>query len=258
MLGALLPLGLLAGCQTATLVGEVRTADGGPVPGAMLRSPGCEAVTDAAGRFRVACAKGTRSFTVTHPDHLDRTWLVTPAGGLGDQDVGSVDLAPIPLGEGLWLATDGRLDRLPEAPFVRTAAATEQRWCMDATQGEPVGVASGEVRLLDNHGVDWRLYKLDADGCAYRLTKSGGDHWTFTAERVTPRDIAPRGPGRDWVTLDLPPGDYALVEWYEGFLVRDTGERFRGHWLRAGAPTAPTPGEAAAGVDRPVEAGPAE
>lgn len=237
-------MGLLA-CQSTTLVGEVRTAGGGPVPGAVLTSPGCEAVTDAQGRFRARCPKGTRTFQVTHPDHLDRTWLVTPAGGFGEQDVGEVDLVAVPLAGGLWLAGDGALDPLPPAPLVRTATDTEQRWCMDATQGEPVQVPTGKVRLLDNRVVDWRLYKLDADRCAYRMTRAGGENWTFTAERVPVGDGTPRGPGRAWVDLDLPPGDYAIVEWYEGFLVRDEGDRWRGHWLRAGVPAATPPGQKA-------------
>ena len=225
---------------------------GGPVPGATLVSPGCEAVTDAGGRFRVACEKGTRSFTVRHPDHLDRTWLVRPEGTLGDQDVGAVEIVAVPLGEGLWLAGDGTLARLPAAPLVRSAAgATEQRWCMDATLGEPVSVPKAQVRLLDNRTVDWRLYALDADGCAYRMARVGGENWTFEAERVAVGEGTPRGPGRSWVELDLEPGDYAIVEWYEGFLVRDAGERFRGHWLRVGGPEtapAPTPAEAVAPV----------
>ncbi len=227
---------------------------GGPVAGAVLSSPGCEAVTDAAGRFRVACDKGTRTFRVSHPDHLDRTWLVRPEGGLGDQDVGAVEIAAIPLGEGLWLAGDGTLARLPAGPLVRAATATEQRWCMDAAQGEPTVVPTGAVRLLDNHSVDWRLYALDADGCAYRMERTGGEHWTYTAERVPVGPGTPRGPGREWVELELSPGDYAIVEWYDGFLVRDEGDRWRGHWLRAGGPApVPTPAQnAAEALEKPT------
>lgn len=218
-------------------MGEVRTAGGGPIPGAVLTSPGCEAVTDASGRFRVACAPGTRSFQVIHPEHLDRTWLVRPAGTLGDLDVGAVELAAIPLGGGLWLAGDGALERLPAAPLQRTATADAQRWCMEATAGAPVEVAPN-VRLLDNRAVDWRMYRLDADACAYRMARRG-DHWTWSAERVPVGDGEPLGPGRAWVFLELEPGDYAIVEWYEGFFVPEGGERYRGHWLRVLGPSAP-------------------
>ncbi len=227
-------------------MGEVRTADGGPIPGAVLVSPGCEAVTGADGRFRVGCDDGTRSFAVTHPDHLDRTWLVN-ADGAGEHDVGVVDLAPIPLGEGLWLAGDGRLDPLPPAPLVRTATKDEQAWCVDAGQGAPVVTPPGRVRLLDNHGVDWRVYALDADRCAYRMTRGAdGANWTYRAARVDIAATTPRSPGRDWVELDLPAGDYVIVEWYEGFLVKGQDDTWRGHWLRAGAPSVPHAGAEAA------------
>ncbi|MDP2316028.1 MAG: hypothetical protein Q8P41_24235 [Pseudomonadota bacterium] len=224
----------------------------------MLTSPGCDAVTDGDGRFRVACEPGTRSFVVAHPDHLDRTWPVT-ADGAGEHDVGVVSLASIPLGEGLWLAGDGRLDPLPPAPIVRTATADEQRWCLDATRGEPVPVPVGHVRLLDNHTVDWRIYALDADRCAYRMTPAAGGNWTFAAERVPVPPGVPRGPGREWVELDLPLGDYAIVEWYEGFLVRGPDDTWRGHWLRVGAPAPTDSGTAAkdALTPRPAEATPA-
>jgi len=209
------------------------------VPGAVLTSPGCEAVTGADGRFRVQCEEGTRSFAVTHPDHLDRTWLVN-AEGIGEHDVGVVELAGIPNGGGLWLAADGALDLLPQAPITLRATKDEQRWCMDGTAGEPVTVPPGRVRLLDNHTVDWRLYTLDADGCAYTMTRAGADHWTFAAERVAPAASTPRGPGRDWVELDLVPGDYALVEWYDGFLVRGPDGAWRGHWLRSARAVEPS------------------
>ncbi len=201
------------------------------MPGAVLTSPGCEAVTGADGRFRVGCEDGTRSFAVTHPDHLDRTWLVH-AEGTGEHDVGSVELAAIPLGDGLWLAGDGSLDRLPAAPLLRIASANDQRWCMDSRVGEPVVVPPGPVRLLDNHTVDWRVYALDADRCAYRMARAGTETWTFDAARIDTITTTPRSPGRDWVVLDLPAGDYAIVEWYEGFLVRAADETWRGHWLR--------------------------
>lgn len=231
---------LLAGCRTV-LVGEVRTEGGGPVSGAVLTSPGCEAVTGADGRFRVGCAGGARTFAVTHPEHLPRTWAVT-AERWGERDVGFVEVAGVPLGEGLWLASDDRLEALAQAPLALAANAQEQRWCMSGAEGDPRVVPAGRVRLLDNHTVDWRLYRLDAEGCAYRMAKSAGDHWSFTAERVEVT-TTPRGPGRDWVELDLTPGDYAVVEWYDGFLVRGDGGFWRSHWLRAGAPSASTPFE---------------
>lgn len=242
---------LLLGCQGTVLVGKVHAIDGGPVAGATLTSPGCVAVTDHDGRFRVGCEAGTRSFVVTHPEHLDRTWLVS-AEGYGETDVGTAELARIPTGGGIWLAGDGAITPLPQAPLVRTSAKDDQRWCFDGTQGDPVAVGT-HVRLLDNHVVDWRLYKVDADGCPWRMTRSGAEHWTFTAERVPVEAITKYAEGRNWVDLDLEAGDYAIVEWYEGFLVPEESGQYRSHWLRvSGLPAKP------AIVPEPVLDGPDE
>lgn len=220
------------------LTGQVHAVGGGNVPGATLTSPGCAAVTDHDGRFRVRCEPGTRSFVVSHPEHLDRTWLVS-AEDYGDNDVGTVELARIPTGGGLWLAGDGAMTPLPLAPLVRTSGQNEQQWCFDGRQGDPVSVPT-HVRLLDNHIVDWRLYKVDTDGCPWRMARSGADHWTFTAERVPVEALTPYAEGRTWVDLDLEPGDYAIVEWYEGFLVPDEAGTYRSHWLRVdGRPAKP-------------------
>ena len=234
MRGALLGLAALAGCQSVTLVGEVRSDVGAPVAGAVLSSPGCEAVSGADGRFRVACEHGTRTFTVSHPDHLSATWPVEPAGRIGEQDLGGVRLATIPLDAGLWLASDAGLLALPAAAFLHTAGAEEQRWCIDGAATDPVPVAGRAVRLLDNHAYDWRLYRMDTDGCAYRMRRTGGEAWSFVADRVEVPAALERGPGRGWLELSLEPGDYALLEWYDGFLVREEADRYRGHWLRVG------------------------
>jgi hypothetical protein len=186
----------------------------------------------------VVCPKGTRTFSVTHPDHLDRTWLVS-APSWGDQEVGTCELSPVPTGGGLWLASDDGFTALPQAPIVRRTGPDEQRWCVDAAAGDPVPVGAGAVRLLDNHVADWRIFKLDAEGCAYRTQRTAGSTWSFSADRVTPEALTERGPGRSWVDLELQPGDYVIAEWYEGFLVEGDEDHWRGHWLRAGTAARP-------------------
>jgi hypothetical protein len=235
---------LLAGCKTATLTGDVRATTGAPIAGARLDSPGCEAVSDETGAFRVACPAGTRTFRVSHPAYLDATWVVSGEAGLREAHVGAVELAPIPAEPGLWLPSPGQIERLPDAPLRRTERAGEQRWCMDSAAGEPTVLPPGAARLLDNHAVDWRVFRLDDYGCAYRLRRSVGGAWIFDAEQVAVGEGEARGPGRAWVELALAPGDYAIVEWYDGFLVpADEPGLWRAHWLRVGVPESPAPGD---------------
>ncbi|MFZ5482421.1 MAG: carboxypeptidase regulatory-like domain-containing protein [Myxococcota bacterium] len=229
----------LFGCE-ATIGGVVTGDDGGAVPGAVLHADGleadCDAVTGPDGRFRTRCPPGSWTFEVRHPDYLPGDWTVTVERG--EHDVGKVELARIPVEGGQHVLVDGRFRTLPRAPLVRSVEEkVEQRWCVDRAAA-PVEVPAGKVRLLDVHEAEWRVFRLDAEGCAYRMRPGAGDHWSFTAERVEPAASEPVGEGRAWVTLELPPGDYVVAEWFAGFFVRDdaTKDTWRAAWVRATSP----------------------
>ena len=226
----------LMGCET-TLAGAVVDVAGAPLAGASVDAgEACRAVTDAGGRFRVRCERGAYTFRVTHPDCIDGSWPIT-AEERGDVAVGSFSLARIPTADGLHLLNQGHFSPIAPAPLRRAEDADrEQRWCLDPAAGAPTEVPAGDVRVLDNHTADWRLYRLDADGCAYRLRRGGGEHWSFTADRVLPTATTPVSEGRAWVDLALSPGDYVLAEWYEGFLVRADAETWQASWLRTVGP----------------------
>lgn len=258
LLRTALPLALLglAACQS-TLVGSVRGTDGAPVKGATLHAPGpigerdCDAVSDAQGRFRVRCARGTWTFTVSHPGYLPRAWTVEAEAG--EVDVGAVDLLRVPTEPGLHLARPDGFVALPPAPLRRTIVeGKEHRFCVARDAAVPVEVPAGRVRLLDNHVAEWRVYALDAEGCAYRMAKGAGDHWSWKAHRIEPAGEEALAEGRAWIDLDLPPGDYAIAEWYAGFFVRADvpTDTWRASWVRATgpaeAPASPAPAPAAA------------
>jgi hypothetical protein len=221
----------------ATVGGAVTGGEGEPVVGAELHAEGletgCDAVTGSDGRFRTRCKPGSWTFAVSHPDYLPREWSVTVERG--EHDVGSVSLVRIPVEGGLYVLLDGRFQPLGGGALKRTAQdGVEQRWCVDPA-GTPLTVPAGKVRLLDNHVAEWRVFRLDAEGCAYRMKPGAGDHWSFTADRVEPVAGEPLGEGRVWTTLDLPPGDYVVAEWFAGFFVRDdpAADTWRGAWVRA-------------------------
>lgn len=205
---------LLAACRS-TIGGEVHGDDGAPVAGAAVSAPGCDAVTGSDGRFSVLCEPGDRTFHVAHPDYLPAELPVHAERG--KVDAGLATLVKVPVDGGRWVLQDGRFVAPAAAPLVRTASETDQKWC--AQGDEATVVPAGTVRVLDNHVADWRVYALDAEGCAYRMKPGQADHWQLEARRIEPAAQEDLSPGRAWVDLPLPPGDYALVEWYEGFMV---------------------------------------
>ena len=161
-------LALLA-CR-AEIAGNVVGAGGAPVAGARLVAEGdatdvCEAVTDADGRFRTRCAKGARTFTVTHPDHLPGTWKVEGDGR--DVVAGNFTLVGIPGSAGAWLSDGVRFQALGGAQLHRVTTATLQAWCLPA-DAVPNVLGPG-AQLLRNEPAAgavpadaerWRLYRV--------------------------------------------------------------------------------------------------
>lgn len=225
------------GCETV-LTGQVRGDDEAPVVGAVLHADGveadCDAVTGPDGRFRVRCPRGAWSFAVTHPAYLPGAWAVS-ADASGELDVGGTTLVRVPTEPGVHVRTSSGFVPLPSAPLVRAVdEGREQRLCVSKDHA-PLAVPAGRLRLLDNHVADWRVWKVAEDGCAWRLQKGQGDHWSWTAERLEPAATEELAPGRTWVDLDLPAGDYVVAEWYADYFVRDEGPKdtYRAAWLRA-------------------------
>lgn len=212
----------LLGCDVQ-LSGTVTNPAGQPVAGAELVSGDCRAVTDATGAFLTRCARGTYRFDVTHPTHAPGV-LSTDAGGALSPPPGAVTLVPWPTEPGLYL--EPGLEPLARVALVRTAAPDEQKFCVATTGGEaPPADAAAEplsLSLFEVRAVDWRLFALDDEGCALRLRRPPGTTWWQpSGERLAEASRTSLAPGRDRVTLSLPPGRYVAAAWYDGFLVPD-------------------------------------
>lgn len=241
-------VGVLAGLVLAAchpeIAGSVRS-DAGPVVGAVLSArgePACEAVTGPDGTFRARCAPGERLFEVSHPAHRRRELnLVLPR--LGTLEVPPIALVAVPTEPGLFLDLGDRFEALGPAPLRRTGSETEGwRWCLAASDTSPAVVRAGTVTLLDQLGADWRLFRADAEGCAYRLTPTASGYWSWAAEPVEVSRRQGPSAGRDMATAELGPGDYVLAEWLAGGLVPETGgEGWRARWLRVTADGPATP-----------------
>jgi hypothetical protein len=226
---------LALGCHLV-VVGEVRDPAGGPLAGATVVAvdeagflPPCEAVSDAAGGFRVHCEPARRRFEVAHPRYLGGGANIA-LEGRGERILAPFILQPIPLEPGLYLqAGDGFVAPAP-APLSRMGGATEGwRWCLGP--GDPPVAPSGPTRLLDNHVSEWRIFRADNEGCVYRLKPSAGGFWSFEAEFVKAERQASLAPGRDWLGLELTAGTYVLADWVAAGFVPE-GEGWRATWFR--------------------------
>ncbi len=218
-------LWLLLGCAEP-LTGSVKTADGAPISGARVMAPDCEAVSGPEGTFQVHCSPASRVFEVSHPAFTPAkvTWAKGPV---------LATLSPIPTAPGVYVQRGDALLALTSAALTRTGdETTGWKFCFPDA-GEPVTAAPGALTLLDNHEVDWRLFALDADRCAYELQHGNGEWWTSPSKGIPVTRERELAPGRDWLSVTLEAGDYALLDWYAGAPVPE-GEGYRARRLRVG------------------------
>ncbi len=203
-------LGFL-GCAAPT-TGAVTSAVGAGVAGASLTAPDCSAVTGPDGTFVVQCPDAPRTFLVSHPAFVSRRVPWT------EGEV-NVVLTPIPTEPGVFVADGEAMLPLPPSTLERRGDDTAGwAFCVPAepVDATPVSVVAGEVELLDNHDVDWRLFPVGADGCAYALQHANGDWWTSPSTAIVLEKERELAPGRSWLKVTLPSGRYALVDWYAG------------------------------------------
>lgn len=218
----------LLGCSVEVR-GQVVEPSGAPVAGAVLDAEGaCGAVSAADGTFRARCRRADYHFLVTHPTHAAGTLHVDASGALPPEPA-TATLTPWPDTPGVYV--EPAYTRLPDVGLVRKADKTETRFCVpDGASFAEVGAGAS---LFDVHAADWRVYPLDAEGCALRLTQPAGSRfWSPTGAPVSAGQAEEVAPGRFRTRLTLPAGRYVLVPWLDGFFVPDDVDKDT--WFAAG------------------------
>lgn len=206
----------LLGCDVE-LRGRVADRGGAAIAGASLVATEgvCSAVTDAAGSFTTRCVRADYNFVVSHPSHAAGALHIDATAALPPPPA-SASLVPWPSAPGLYLEPD--YAPVARVDLVRRVAPTEQRYCLP--EGAVLSVTSVEPHIFDVHAADWRVFAVDAEGCALRVAvEPGGRYWSPRTPRIEPASETVLAPGRVRVTFALPPGRYVAVPWFEGFMV---------------------------------------
>ena len=234
----------LVGCGSTSFTGSVVDVSGAPMTGSTITVVGttCQGKVAEDGTFDVPCKPGEARIIVANTGYVseERT-LEAPEKQA--YDLGAITLTKIPDSDGLWLRrngvyetlTPGLLTRLTEGPGLDH---TDKNWCVDVEGGAPTKVPAGTVVLFDKAAPDWKLWKLDADGCAYkqhridvRWEKRFGESVTATTKEL--------GTEQTLVTVDLPPGGYFAADWHAGFfnakpeIPEDGNKRYGGFYIVA-------------------------
>jgi hypothetical protein len=208
---------LLAACEVE-ISGRVVGAASAPVAGASLRADGCEAVTAADGLFRTRCRREVYRFDVSHPTHATAVLTIDATGARSPSAV-EVALQPWPEAVGLYLAAG--FVPLPEAPLKRRVEPGRQRFCLDTPGGAPAAASpGGSTELFEVEGYQWRVYRLDTEGCALAMVQAAGSAWwSPEGERVGGLSRTELATGRARVVVPAGGADLIALAWYDGFLV---------------------------------------
>ena len=237
---AALSVGALTACGKMAIDGEVVDAAGNPVVGARVGAVGslCEAQTDDAGKFAFECTPGPYDLSITMPGYVGEAVPTVQATERKRYDVGRRLLVKVPEQEGLLVfdgqdyraLTPGRLERRAGG----VGAKAFKHYCLSDKESPANPFGAGPQPFFDNRtDGKWRVYRLDEDGCAYRMSPKSDTQWGIDyAERLTPTTKTVEQ-GRDIVVMDLQPGRYFVADWEAGFFVKlpGAGEGYSGYLL---------------------------
>jgi hypothetical protein len=240
-LRALLFAAALGGCRKMSFEGRVVDADDQGVPGATvsLGTPKCEAITDASGAFAIPCKPGTYAAKIFKDGYLD-DGLDLQAPELKVYDAGKRVLVRVPDERGFFAfernayrkMKPGRLER-------RSGSSTLETWrayCLAPALSEPNRLTPGSYPFLDHASPGWRAFRLDDDGCAYRMSPTSGGQWGIDYAVAPKYEVAKKSERTSVVTLHLEPGSYFVADWAAGFFTAavDDPLHYTGYWIDVG------------------------
>lgn len=234
------PLLLLLACGQMAIDGQVVNVTGQPVPGARITAIGANCATTAGedGRYALPCLPGTYTLVVNMDGYVEQK-LEVEATERKRYDQGKTVLVALPTEKGVFLFEENRYRAMEPAWLTRSIDEGEvkaRRYCLDIQGSTATRLAPGSHALMDNESPGWRPFKLDEEGCAYRDQKDGRGQWVVTYKEKPEYQEQTLAAGKKVALLELPPGDYFIAHWDQGFFTTDATEkhRYTGYWLSVG------------------------
>ena len=237
MIRALIPIAaLLGGCGKMAIEGDVVDVTGTPLAGAYVTTIGapCQTMTDEAGHFELTCTPGTYQLTIGQAGYISHE-VEVEATEKKRYNLDRNVLIKIPEGEGLFLLTDGVYSSMKPGFLARreSRSGDVRTYCIDTERGEPNALPASVQSFFDKEHEGWRPFRLNADGCAYQMSKQSSGRWEVDFADKPLYDEHQVGKGMTIARIELQPGDYFVADW-KGFFVEAPGEKqaYSGFWLQ--------------------------
>jgi len=234
-------LSMLAGCGKMAIDGTVSDVSGEPIVGARVTLIGtqCQTVTDAEGRFELPCLPGVYTLTIGADSYLAQDIEQFDASERKRYDVGTRNLIKLPTDKGLLKFVDNAYEPLARGWIERRkgGSGTDQWkiYCLPEDEAEraeiPVNTfAAGNQPFFDNDSGGWRAWKLDEEGCAYRMAPDTKSSWEMTYGEKPEMQEQRLEDGKSIVVLALEPGAYFVADWGTGFFKSATENERKAYW----------------------------
>ncbi|MED5373693.1 MAG: carboxypeptidase-like regulatory domain-containing protein [Myxococcota bacterium] len=224
---------LLLACSGTRFEGSVVDVNGAPVAGAMVTVVGqpCQTVVQEDGTFSLPCASGVHDLSVGRSGYLSQSWEQLEATERKAYDLGQTTLVKVPEQEGLLVFQAGSYQPMERGFLVKDSGGRGvkqfRHYCLPegATERMPVNrFPAGEVAFFDNHSEGWRPWKLDREGCAYRMSPTSETRWGVDYSEKADWTETRLAEGQKLVVMTLEPGAYFIADWGNGFFVKGASD----------------------------------
>lgn len=229
----------VAGCGGMAIDGVVVDQAGQPVADAaitVLETP-CQAKSDASGVFSLSCTPGAYNLTISQVGYVSATLEGFDASERKRYDLGRQVLVRIPEQKGLLLFSGAEFKPLEPGLLERSTGGAGQgqyrHYCLDRDGSKPNQLSAGVHVFYDHESTGWRAFRLDDEGCAYRMSPNSPTSWGVDYSEKA--EVKTTQLERDLVRADITfeVGEYFFADWEQGFFTKAKGEdhRYSGSWV---------------------------
>ncbi len=225
----------LTACSNMAIEGDIVDVTGTPIVGANISAvgaPTCMTTTDEAGHFELVCAPAVYTVNIGAAGYISETLDNFDASERQRYPVGRKVLIKIPIEEGL-LKFDGQSYKSMEPGVVVKRAGGKgvsayRHYCLEEDHDNPVNrMPKGAVAFFDNESDGWRPFRLDTEGCAYRMSPTTESRWGVDYAEKAEFETKVVEQGKEIVLITFEPGAYFIADWERGHFTKvrnDQGE----------------------------------
>jgi hypothetical protein len=218
----------VTGCSRMAIDGQVADVAGEPIAGAMVTAVGgaqCQSRTDETGTFELVCSPQHYEVHIGKTGYIPEVLEAFDASERKRYEIGVRTLIKIPSERGLTRFKGNEYVPMVRGWLEKTTASGPngyRHYCLKDDDVPVNTLAPGLNPFFDYESEGWKVFKLDDEGCAYRMSpgKDGKAKWQVDYADRPKSETRELEHGKDIVIMDLPQGRYFIADWSKGFFTK--------------------------------------